>query len=213
MIRVVVVDDHQLVREGLASLVAAGPDVAVVGLAANGTEGVALVVREKPDVVLLDLSMPELDGLGVLLRLRELGVAAKAIILTTFDDDMAMLKATSLGACGFLLKDVPRDELMSAIRAVHRGERVFRPTITSTIRAVLRPKRADADRSESIAELTPRETEVLRLMAGGLSNKEIAFALKLSEGTVKNHVSVILDKFCAPDRTRAVLKAIERGLV
>lgn len=213
MIRIVIVDDHQLVREGLASLVSASPEFQVVGLAANGVEAVVLIARERPDVVLLDLSMPELDGLGVLLRLRELGIAAKVIILTTFDDDMAMLKATSLGASGFLLKDVPREQLDAAIRAVHHGERVFRPTVTSAIRAVLRPKRPDADRAETIASLTARETEVLGLMAGGLSNKEIAFALHLSEGTVKNHVSVILDKFAAPDRTRAVLKAIERGMI
>lgn len=212
-IRVAIADDHELVREGLAALVGAMPSIRVVGRAPDGEAAVELVERERPDILLLDLSMPRLDGLGVLLRLRERSLVTRAIILTTFDDDMALLKATSLGACGFLLKDLPREELERTIRAVHAGERIFRPTVSSSIRAVLAPKRPDADRSATIAPLTPRELEVLRLMAGGLGNKEIAFAIGLSEGTVKNHVSVILDKFCAPDRTRAVLKAIERGIL
>jgi DNA-binding NarL/FixJ family response regulator len=212
-IRVAIVDDHQLVREGLAALVASMPGISVVGQAGDGATGVELLASALPDVALVDLSMPVKDGLGVLLGLRERGVTTRVIILTTFDDDMAMLKATSLGACGFLLKDLSRGDLEAAIRAVHGGERVFRPTVTSTIRNVVRPKRRDTDRGEAIPPLTGREQEVLRLMAGGLGNKEIAFALGLSEGTVKNHVSVILDKFCAPDRTRAVLKAIERGMV
>ncbi|MBL9121705.1 MAG: response regulator transcription factor [Phycisphaerae bacterium] len=211
-IRIVIVDDHQLVREGLAALIGSMKDLRVVGLSGDGAGGAAMILREAPDVALLDLSMPGTDGLGVLLRLRDGGSRTRVIILTTFDDDMAMLKASTLGAFGFLLKDLPREELESAIRAVHIGERVFRPTVTSTIREVLKPRRPDADRGQAIAPLTGREQEVLRLMAGGLGNKEIAFALGLSEGTVKNHVSVILDKFCAPDRTRAVLKAIERGL-
>lgn len=212
-IRIAIIDDHQLVREGLAALVSSMPGVQVVGQAGDGAAGVDLLDRLRPDVALVDLSMPVKDGLGVLLGLRERGVTTKVIILTTFDDDMAMLKATSLGACGFLLKDLARGDLETAIRAVHAGERVFRPTVTSTIRNVVRPRRRDADRGEAIPPLTGREQEVLRLMAGGLGNKEIAFALGLSEGTVKNHVSVILDKFSAPDRTRAVLKAIERGMV
>lgn len=212
-IGVAIVDDHQLVREGLAALVGSMPGIVVVGQAGDGAAGIELLASVPADVALVDLSMPVRDGLGVLLGLRERGIATKAIILTTFDDDLAMLKATTLGAYGFLLKDLPRGDLEAAIRSVHAGERVFRPTVTSTIRNVVRPKRRDADRGEPIPPLTGRELEVLRLMAGGLGNKEIAFALGLSEGTVKNHVSVVLDKFCAPDRTRAVLKAIERGLV
>jgi DNA-binding NarL/FixJ family response regulator len=212
-IRVAIADDHELVREGLAALVGAMREMRVVGLAPDGEAAVELVEQSGADVLLLDLSMPRLDGLGVLMRMRDRALATRAIILTTFDDDMALLKATSLGACGFLLKDLPREELERAIRSVHAGERIFRPTVSSSIRAVLQPKRPDADRNATIAPLTPRELEVLRLMAGGLGNKEIAYAIGLSEGTVKNHVSVILDKFSAPDRTRAVLKAIERGLI
>ncbi len=212
-IRVAIADDHELVREGLAALVNAMSSIAVVGRAPDGEAAIELLERLRPDVLLLDLSMPRLDGLGVLMRMRERSIPTRAIILTTFDDDMALLKATSLGACGFLLKDLPREDLERAIRAVHAGERIFRPTVSSSIRAVLTPRRPDADRSATIAPLTPRELEVLRLMAGGLGNKEIAYAIGLSEGTVKNHVSVILEKFCAPDRTRAVLKAIERGIL
>jgi DNA-binding NarL/FixJ family response regulator len=211
--RIAIVDDHQLVREGLASLLRSVEDFDVVGLAAGGVDGVRLVLEAAPDVVLLDLSMPDLDGLGVLMKLRAAQSSSRCLLLTTFDDDMAMLKATALGAAGFLLKDLSRDELVAAIRAVQAGGKVFRPTVTTTLRTVLRSRKPDVDRSHEIAPLTAREIDVLRLMAGGLGNKEIAFALGLSEGTVKNHVSVILDKFCAPDRTRAVLKAIERGLV
>jgi len=212
-IRVVVVDDHQLVREGLASLVASMPGICVVGEAGDGLAGVELIERERPDVALVDLSMPRLDGLGLLSRLRGAEVPTKVVLVTTFDDDTAMLSATALGACGFLLKDLGRADLEAAIRAVHTGARVFRPTVTSTIRNVIRPRRRDSDRNEPVPALTSRELEVLRLLAGGLGNKQIAYALHLSEGTVKNHVSVLLDKLQAPDRTRAVLKAIERGLV
>jgi DNA-binding NarL/FixJ family response regulator len=212
-IRVVVVDDHQLVREGLAALVASMPGVQVVGEAGDGLLGAELIEREQPDVALVDLSMPRLDGLGLLSRLRGSGVPTKVVVVTTFDDDVAMLEAVALGAHGFLLKDLGRGDLEAAIRAVHAGERVFRPTVTSTIRNVIRPRRRDSDRNEAVPALTHRELEVLRLLAGGLGNRQIAYALHLSEGTVKNHVSVILDKLQAPDRTRAVLKAIERGLV
>ena len=213
MIRLVIVDDHQLVREGLEALLASAPDIAVVGTAGGGVEGVDLVEHLRPDDVLLDLSMPDLDGLGVLVQLNERRIQARAIVLTTFDDDLALLKATGLGAAGFLLKDLSRAELESAIRSVHGGERVFRPTVGGAVRAAFRVRRPDMDRSRPIEPLTPRERDVLRLMAGGLSNKEIAAALDLSEGTVKNHVSVVLAKFGVTDRTRAVLKALERQVL
>ena len=212
-IKVAIVDDHQLVRQGLAALVGSMPGIVVVGEAGAGAAGVELIRSVDPDVALVDLSMPVLDGLGVLSRLRQSGARAKVVLVTTFDDEQAMLKATALGAHGFLLKDLGRGDLEAAIKAVHAGERVFRPTVTSTIRDIVRPRRRDADRSAPVPALTGRELEVLRLLAGGLGNKQIAYALGLSEGTVKNHVSVILDKLHAADRTRAVLKAIERGLV
>lgn len=212
-IKVAIVDDHQLVRQGLAALVGSMPGIVVAGEAGDGAAGVELIRSVDPDVALVDLSMPVLDGLGVLSRLRQSGARAKVVLVTTFDDEQAMLKATALGAHGFLLKDLGRGDLEAAIKAVHAGERVFRPTVTSTIRDIVRPRRRDADRSAPVPALTGRELEVLRLLAGGLGNKQIAYALGLSEGTVKNHVSVILDKLHAADRTRAVLKAIERGLV
>lgn len=212
-IRVAIVDDHQLVREGLVALVASMAGITVVGEAGDGAAGLDLLEAVRPDVALVDLSMPVLDGLGVLKGLRSRQLSTRVVLVTTFDDDRALLAATALGAMGFLLKDLGRSDLEAAIRAVHRGERVFRPTVTSTIRNVVRPRRRDADRGEPIPALTGRELEVLRLLAGGLGNKEIAYALRLSEGTVKNHVSVLLDKLQVVDRTRAVLKAIERGLV
>ncbi|MEY2805746.1 MAG: hypothetical protein RIR65_163 [Planctomycetota bacterium] len=212
-IKVAIVDDHQLVRQGLAALVGSMPGIVVAVEAGDGAAGVELIRSVDPDVALVDLSMPVLDGLGVLSRLRQSGARAKVVLVTTFDDEQAMLKATALGAHGFLLKDLGRGDLEAAIKAVHAGERVFRPTVTSTIRDIVRPRRRDADRSAPVPALTGRELEVLRLLAGGLGNKQIAYALGLSEGTVKNHVSVILDKLHAADRTRAVLKAIERGLV
>jgi len=216
LIRVAIVDDHQLVREGLAALLATAPGLTVVGQAEDGDRGLEVIDEAQPDVLLLDLSMPILDGLGVLKALRERAHAPRTIVLTTFDDDLALLQATALGAVGFLLKDLSRDDLVAAIEAVHRGERVLRPTVGPAIREgvrAMRSRRPDVDRGRTIDPLTPRELEVLHLMAGGLSNKEIAAALSLAEGTVKNHVSMILDKFGVTDRTRAVLKAIERGVV
>jgi DNA-binding NarL/FixJ family response regulator len=213
VIRLVIVDDHQLVRDGLASLLRSARDITVVGVAGSGVEGVELTLRLKPDVVLLDLSMPDLDGLGVLHRLRESNSAARVIILTTFDDDTAMLEVAAIGASGFLLKDLSRDDLEAAIRSVHQGAKVFRPTVNDAIRTAIRLRRPYSDRSRAILPLTERELSVLRLMGGGLSNKEIAVALELAEGTVKNHVSAILDKFGVVDRTRAVLKALERRIL
>jgi len=216
-IRVVIVDDHQLVREGLAALLETAPQLEVVGLAEDGQRGLELIDALTPEVLLLDLSMPVLDGLDVLKALRNRIDAPRVVILTTFDDDLALMQATALGAVGFLLKDLSREELVSAIIAVHRGERALRPTVGQTLRSALRSapraRRPDADRGRPIEPMTTRELDVLRLMAGGLSNKEIAAALSLAEGTVKNHVSTILDKFGVTDRTRAVLKAIERGVV
>jgi len=213
VIRLIIVDDHQLVREGLASLLRSAREITVVGLAGGGAEGVDLILKLKPDVVLLDLSMPDFDGLDVLHRLRTSGSPARVIILTTFDDDAAMLQAAAIGGAGFLLKDLSRDDLESAIRSVHHGAKVFRPTVNETIRTAIRSRRPDPNRSQMIPPLTDRELAVLRLMGGGLSNKEIAAALELAEGTVKNHVSAVLAKFGVMDRTRAVLKGLERRIL
>jgi len=224
VIRVGIVDDHALVREGLCALLRHAPDIEILFDAPDGAEALARTARTPPDVLLLDLRMPEVDGIETLRRLRQRGDAVKVLVLTTFDDDAALLQATGLGARGYLLKDVSLDDLLAAIREVAAGGTAVHPTVTARITDALRlrappggsPTTAGraALRSRGPAiDLTAREIEVLRLLAGGFSNKEIARALTLAEGTVKNHVSVILAKLGTRDRTRAVLKAVEEGLV
>lgn len=209
-VRVVVVDDQTLVRRGLVGLLALVPDVEVVGEAGDGEEALDLLGRVAPDVVLLDVRMPRLDGIGVLERLRG---APPCLLLTTFDDDAVVLDAIRHGAAGFLLKDVTLEQLADAIRAVAAGGTLFRPGVTERALRAL----ADRDRAFRAAAqpdaLTPREAEVLRLMAAGFSNREIARALGTAEGTVKNHASNVLTKLGVRDRTRAVLRALELGWV
>ncbi|MFN3243542.1 MAG: response regulator [Planctomycetota bacterium] len=213
MIRVAIVDDHRLVREGFAALLHTSDDVTVVGHAADGVEALDLLAETEVDVLLLDLRMPEMDGHEVLRRLQEAErERPRALVLTTFDDDAALLLAARRGARGFLLKDTSRDELLEAIRDVHEGRLALRPAVGDRVRNVL-AGRSGAPQEAAAPALTPRESDVLRLMAAGLTNREIADGLGLAEGTVKNHVSVILGKLAADDRTRAVLRAIELGLV
>jgi len=216
-IRVGIVDDHGLVREGLKALLAHAPEIEVVFDAADGEQGLAMVQRLAPDVLLLDLRMPVLDGLGTLRRLRgmetQTNAKTRVLVLTTFDDDDALIEAAALGARGFLLKDVAFEELLEGIRTVAGGGTAVRPAATNKITdALRRPPRGDTT-SRTERDFTVRELEVLRLMSGGLSNREIAHALSLAEGTVKNHVSVVLSKLGVRDRTRAVLKAVEEGIV
>ncbi|HMN96366.1 MAG TPA: response regulator transcription factor [Phycisphaerales bacterium] len=212
MIRVGIVDDHALVREGLRALLTHADGIAVAFDAADGEQAIALAVRHAPDVLLLDLRMPVLDGLGTLRRLRDEGAAARVLVLTTFDDDEALIEAVALGARGFLLKDAALDDLVAAIQSVAAGETAVRPAATTRVAdALRRPARPEARRRAP--QLTMREIEVLRLLSAGLSNREIGEALLLAEGTVKNHVSVILSKLGVRDRTRAVLRAVEEGLV
>lgn len=218
MIRVGIVDDHALVRGGLRALLAHAKDVEVIFEAAEGEQGLALVEQFRPDVLLLDLRMPVLDGIGTLRQLRTMNVPTKALVLTTFDDDDALVEAVALGARGFLLKDAALEDLLQAIRAVASGETAVRPTsttrVTDALRRIPAPGSPPTQRSARPAiEMTARELEVLRLMSAGLSNREIATALALAEGTVKNHVSVVLSKLAVRDRTRAVLRAVEEGLL
>jgi len=213
VIRVVLVDDQTLVRRGIRSLLELAGDVAIVAEAADGDEAVAVIGREKPDVVLLDVRMPRKDGIGVLREMRAAGALPPTILLTTFDDDEMLLEGVRAGARGYLLKDVSLEQLTDAIRTVAGGGTMIRPAVTERVLRGLEHVRRDFDALDPPDPLTKREIEILRLMAGGYSNREIAGALGTAEGTVKNHASSILSKLGVRDRTRAVLKALELGYI
>ena len=211
MIRVVIVDDETLIRKGLRNLLELAGDIEVCGEAADGEEAIAAIPRLAPDVVLLDVRMPRIGGLDVLARLGD--PLPPTLILTTFDDTEVMLAAIRAGARGYLQKDVSLEQLTEAIRALAAGRTFFQPLITTSMRRGFAGTRIEFAAAEIFESLTERETEVLRLMAGGYSNREIAEALDSAEGTVKNQVSSILAKLGVRDRTRAVLKAIEGGRI
>jgi DNA-binding NarL/FixJ family response regulator len=213
VIRIVLVDDQTLVRQGIRSLLELAADIAIVGEAGDGDEALAAIAREKPDVVLLDVRMPKKNGLDVLRELKTQHSVPPVILLTTFDDDEVLLAAVRAGAKGYLLKDVSLEQLTDAIRAVAAGGSVIRPAVTERVLRGLEHMPRDFDALSPPEPLTRRELEVLRLMAGGYSNREIADALGTAEGTVKNHASSILSKLGVRDRTRAVLKAIELGYI
>ncbi|HEX5759158.1 MAG TPA: response regulator transcription factor [Thermoanaerobaculia bacterium] len=213
MIRLCLVDDQHLVRRGIRALLGLLEDIEVVAEAADGDAAVAAIVETAPDVVLLDLRMPGRDGLGVLAELRARGSLPPTIILTTFDEDQLVLDALRAGARGFLLKDVSLERLSAAIRAVAAGGTAIQPGLTERLLESGGRGGWDAGSLAPPEPLTERETEVLRLVVGGLSNREIAGALAVAEGTVKNHLSTILAKLGVRDRTRAVLKALAERLV
>lgn len=213
MIRVALVDDQTLIRQGVRSLLELTGDITIVAEAADGDEAVTMVHRERPDVVLLDLRMPGKDGVAVLRELRARDALPPTIVLTTFDDDDALLDAVRAGARGYLLKDVSLEHLTEAIRVVAQGGSVIRPAVTERVLRGLEHVRRDFDALSPPDPLTRREVEILRLMAGGYSNREIAEALGTAEGTVKNRASSILSKLGVRDRTRAVLKALELGYI
>jgi DNA-binding NarL/FixJ family response regulator len=210
VIRIVLADDHTLVREGLRSLLALVPDFALVGEASDGEEAVKVTLETAPAVLLLDMRMPKGDGLAVIEALARRGALPATLILTTFDDDEAALAVVRAGARGFLLKDVTLQRLVDAVRTVAAGGTMIRPGLTARAERQLAAAPSTPAPADEEA-LSPREIEVLRLMAAGYSNREIARALFVAEGTVKNHVSSILAKMNVRDRTRAVLKAAERG--
>jgi DNA-binding NarL/FixJ family response regulator len=213
VIRVVLVDDQTLVRRGICSLLELAGDIAIVAEASDGDEGIAAIRREHPDVVLLDVRMPGKNGLDVLRDLQASASLPPTILLTTFDDDEVLLEAVKAGARGYLLKDVSLERLTDAVRSVAAGGTVIRPALTERVLRGLEHVRRDFDALDPPDPLTKREVEILRLMAGGYSNREIADALGTAEGTVKNHASSILSKLGVRDRTRAVLKALERGYI
>ena len=213
MIRVALVDDQTLIRQGIRSLLELSGDMAIVAEATDGDEAVAMILRERPDVVLLDLRMPKRSGVDVLRDLQTASALPPTIILTTFDDDEALLEAVRAGARGYLLKDVSLEQLTEAIRVVAQGGSLIRPAVTERVLRGLEHVRRDFEALSPPDPLTKREIEILRLIAGGYSNREIADALGTAEGTVKNHASSILSKLGVRDRTRAVLKALELGYI
>jgi DNA-binding NarL/FixJ family response regulator len=212
MIRVCIVEDQTLVREGLQGLLHLTQDIEVVGYADDGEAALAVVQKARPDLVLLDLRMPHADGLTYLRRMAQAGFSIPTIILTTFDDDVSVLEGLRLGAKGYLLKDVSLAKLTEAVRVVAAGGTLVSPVVTERLLRGLRSASSILNDSD-YEKLTSREVEILRLMVGGFSNGEIAWALRVAEGTVKNHVSSILSKLGVRDRIRAVLKAIEVGYV
>jgi DNA-binding NarL/FixJ family response regulator len=212
VIRVVVVDDQTLLRDALRQLLDLTPDIRVVAEAVDGTEAAEVIRRAAPDVVLLDVRMPGRSGVQVLRDLKDQGPPA-TILLTTFDDDDAVQEGIRAGARGFLLKDVAFDGLTQAIREVAAGRTLLRPAVTARVRRELEELQPDFESSDAPDPLTRREAEVLRLIAGGYSNREIAQMLGTTEGTIKNHTSTILSKLGVRDRTRAVLRALERGYI
>jgi DNA-binding NarL/FixJ family response regulator len=210
VIKVVIVEDQTIVRQGLRSLLGLSGDIEIVGEAADGEEAIGVIEETKPDVVLLDLRMPKLDGVGVLKRLRG---QPPTLILTTFDDDTNLFDAVRAGAKGWLLKDVSLERLTGAIRTLAEGGTCIEPVITERIVRALGESNVAFDSAELPEPLTDREKTILRLLAGGYSNKEISELLNISDGTVKNHISNLLAKLGVRDRTRAVLKAIDLGVI
>jgi DNA-binding NarL/FixJ family response regulator len=211
VIRVLIADDQMLVRQGIRTLLEMDRDISVVGEATDGPETLERVLATPVDVLLLDIRMPGQGGIEVLRTLAARGALPPTLILTTFDDSDVVLDGIRAGARGFLLKDVSYQQLLAAIRAVAGGATVFQPAVTERLLRAGSALSFDADAPRE--ELTTREAEVVRLMAGGYSNREIAAALGTAEGTIKNHVSSILAKFGVRDRTRAVLRALESGLL
>ena len=214
-VRILIVDDQALVRAGFRMILEAEEDIEVVGEAADGREAVAEVNRLRPDVVLMDVRMPEMDGIEATRRLVDGGATAKVVMLTTFDMDEYVYEALRAGASGFLLKDVPPEQLVAGIRAVASGDALLAPSVTRRVieEFVRRPPESVRTPPAELGDLTAREAEILRLIARGLSNAEIAKELVVSETTVKTHVAHVLMKLGLRDRVQAVVFAYEAGVV
>jgi DNA-binding NarL/FixJ family response regulator len=215
-VRVLIVDDQALFREALATLLEVRPEIRVVGEAANGADALDRVAALRPDVVLMDLHMPVLDGIGATRRVRVEHPDVQVLALTTFDDDEDVFAALRAGAVGYLLKDVSSDRLVEALLAARRGESVLQPSVAAKVVARF-ARMTDGEAAPRpqplVVPLSERELEVLRLLAEGSSNREIASALFLAEGTVKNHVTNLLGKLGARDRTQAALRGKALGLI
>lgn len=204
-IRLLIVDDHPVVRDGLSGIFAGDPAFEVVGQAANGVEAVTQAQELRADVVLMDLRMPEMGGVEAIKQLRERAPSAHVIVLTTYDTDNEVLSAIEAGATGYLLKDAPRDELMRAVRAAHRGESVLSPSVAGRLMGRVRDPASET--------LSAREVEVIKLIAGGANNREAATMLFVSEATIKTHLMHIYEKLGVRDRAAAVSEAHKRHLI
>lgn len=204
-VTVVLADDHPVVRSGLAALLDTADGIDVVAAAANGEEAVDAVSRLRPAVVLMDLRMPVLDGAGATAQIRDRFPDTKVLVLTTYDDDSDIMRAVESGAVGYLLKDTAGDRIIEAVRAAARGETVLAPPVAARLVSRMR--------APELPRLTAREVEVLRCVAQGLSNPEVAAALHIAEATVKTHLLRVFNKLDVDDRTRAVVLAMERGLL
>ncbi|OBB26533.1 DNA-binding response regulator [Mycolicibacterium peregrinum] len=216
MINVFIADDQAMVRQGFGALLAAQPDISVIGDASNGRVAVAEVKRLRPDVVLMDVRMPEMNGLDAAREILSMTMTppVRVLMLTTFDIDEYVYEALGAGASGFLLKDAPADDLIRAVRIVDAGEALLAPTVTRRLIAdVVQRRPTPRPWSQGLSTLTPREHEVLELIAKGLSNAEIADRLFVTEHTVKTHVGNVFAKLALRDRAQAVVFAYESGLV
>jgi two-component system, NarL family, response regulator len=201
-IRILIADDHPVVREGLVALINHRPDMTVVAEASNGLEAVAAFLDHHPDVTLMDMRMPEMDGADAIVAIRQQAPSARVVVLTTYDDDAHIQRSLSAGAKAYMLKDAPRDDLLACIRTVHEGGTLIPADIAGKLAA-----------SIGLPSLTDREIEVLGLVRDGKSNKEIAAALFITEGTVKSHMHAVIGKLDANDRTQAVTVALRRGIL
>ena len=205
LIRLLIVDDHPVVRDGLSGIFAGDPDFEVIGQAANGVEAVRQAEELQADVVLMDLRMPQMGGVEAIKELRKRRPSVHVIVLTTYDTDNDVLSAIEAGATGYLLKDAPREELIRAVRAAHRGESVLSPSVAGQLMGRARRPATDA--------ISPRELEVIKLIAGGANNREAAAKLFVSEATIKTHLMHIFEKLGVRDRAAAVSEAYKRHLI
>ena len=201
-INIMIVDDHPVVRQGLRAMLSSEPDIRVQGMAASAREAMYLIEREQPDVVLMDLRMPEMEGIEAIKKLRCISPNIKILVLTNYGSDEYIVRATQAGAMGYLLKNTPQEEIVNAVRVVNSGERYVPKDIAKRLFEAIGRE-----------ELSPRELEVLVLVARGCTNKDVAQKLFISDKTVRNHVTSCLLKLQAKDRTEAVTRAIQRGLI